>query len=77
MQCGEPAALCGDGVLTVQFKKYTIPTDPKKWPYFLYIGGENFPDLAQVDPSRRDEFEDLCLKISPAQQWLGILVSYN
>lgn len=77
MQCGEPGALCGDGLLETQFKKYTIPTDPKKWPYFLYIGGENFPDLAQVDPSRQGEFEDLCLKICPAQQWLGILVEYN
>lgn len=55
---------------------YIVPTDPLKWPYFLYIGGETFGDLATIVPSRRDEFETLALKICPTQQWLGILVLY-
>jgi hypothetical protein len=57
--------------------EYNIPLDPNTWPYFLYIGGETFGTLATVDPKRKDEFEDLCLKICPTQQWLGILVTYT
>lgn len=82
--CGEPLAQCGGLEASCgnyfQFKEvlrnYIVPNDPAKWPYFLYIGGETFGTLAQVDPKRRDEFEALCLKICPAQQWLGILVEY-
>ncbi len=55
---------------------YALPTDQTKWPYFLYIGGEAFPDTAEITASRRDEFEKLVLKLCPAQQWLGILVEY-
>lgn len=77
-EAGEPEALCGN---YFQFRdvlrEYIVPDDPTKWPYFLYIGGETFGTLAQVDPKRKDEFEALCLKICPAQQWLGILVEYT
>lgn len=82
--CGEFVAACGEveaacGYFTeyrdVQ-KEYIVPNDPTKWPYFLYIGGQQFGDLAVVEPKRRDEFEALCLKICPTQQWLGILVEY-
>jgi hypothetical protein len=55
---------------------YDIPTDTATWPYFLYIGDAVFPSLASVPLSRKEEFEALCLKICPAQQWLGILVNY-
>lgn len=58
-------------------KQYIIPVDAAKWPYFLYIGGQTFPDTTTVSLSRRDEFEDLCLKICPTEQWLGILVIYS
>lgn len=74
---GEPEALCGNYFeFRETLKNYIVPRDPAKWPYFLYIGGETFGDIAQVDPKRKDEFEALCLKICPAQQWLGILVEY-
>lgn len=56
---------------------YVIPADPTKYPYFLYIAGESFPDIATVRAARRDEFETLCLKICPAEQWLGIIVNYT
>lgn len=74
--CGEELAACGS-FTTYAPKEYIVPNDPAKWPYFLYIGGETFGTLANVDPKRRDEFEALCLKICPAQQWLGILVDYT
>lgn len=78
MECGEPSAESGDyDAFEIRELNYVIPNDPEKWPYFLYIGGETFGELAVVDPKRRQEFEELCLKICPLQQWVGILVSYN
>ncbi len=77
MQCGEPLAQCGQFETAVYAQReYTIPSDPSKWPYFLYIGGETFPDLAVLPSSRREEFEDLCLKICPAHVWIGVMVTY-
>lgn len=74
---GEAVAECGNfNEIAVTKRNYVIPVDPAKWPYFLYIGAQTYGDIAQVDPKRRDEFENLCLRICPAQQWLGILVEY-
>jgi hypothetical protein len=53
-----------------------VPDDPAKWPYFLYIGGETFPDIAIVEEDRRAEFERLILKIRPTHNWIVTLVSY-
>lgn len=75
--CGEDLALCGNYIgYREEIRPYIVPRDQDKWAYFLYIGGENFGDIAQVPPSRKNEFEALCLKICPAHQWLGILVEY-
>lgn len=77
MQAGEEVAECGNILGYGEARKeYIVPNDPTEWPYFLYIGGEVFGTLAQIDPKRKDEFEELCLKICPTQQWLGILVEY-
>lgn len=76
MQDGGTEAQDGDAVVVYSQKQYTIPNDSTKFPFFLYIGGATFPDLASIPQTRRDEFEDLCLKICPTEQWLGILVSY-
>ena len=62
---------------TYALKNYQIPADVTKYPYFLYIGGQVFPNHANLSISRRNEFETLCLKICPTQQWLGILVNYS
>ncbi len=76
-ECGEPKAECGD---RTPFEDvpivYTIPSDPDKFAFFLYLGAPIFGDLATIPQIRRNEFERLCLKICPAQQWLGILVTY-
>jgi uncharacterized protein YmfQ (DUF2313 family) len=77
MQCGETIAACNYyETFKENLRSYTVPNDITKWPYFLYIGGETFGDLAQVPESRKSEFEALCLKISPSQQWLGIIVEF-
>lgn len=76
-EAGEEAAQCGNYTNLIEVPQdYIVPNDPEKWPYFLYIGAETFGEIAQIDPKRKDEFEALCLKICPAQQWLGILVEY-
>ncbi len=76
--CGNTFAQCGDfNGYRLDMLDYLVPLDPQKWPYFLYIGGENFPDLAQVPADRKNEFEALCLKICPTQDWIGVLVQYT
>ena len=71
--------LAQDGcfVLTYALKQYLIPEDKKTWPYFLYFTGKTFPEPALVPISRRAEFENLCLKLCPLEQWLGIVVQYG
>lgn len=77
-QCGELEANCGNYFQFIEvLREYIVPNDMAKWPYFLYIGAETFGNIAQIDPKRRNEFEALCLKICPTQQWLGILVEYT
>lgn len=51
-----------------------VPSDPARWPYFLYFAGEVFPELAPVDAARIDELKALLLQICPTQQWLVLLV---
>jgi hypothetical protein len=76
-ECGEETAECGNYQgFKFDKKRYETTSDPDTWAYYLYIGGQNFGDLAQVPDNRRDEFENLCLKICPAQQWIGALIEY-
>jgi len=67
-----------DGAISSVVKNinYVVPSDPAKWPFFLYIGGQTFPDTVTLPASRRTEFELLVLKICPSQLWKGILVEY-
>lgn len=75
--CGEEIAVCGAYITINEIPKvYPIPDNYIYWPYFIYIGGETFPDFANVDSDRREEFENLCLKICPTQHWLGMLITY-
>lgn len=75
-QCGEADIQCGNfRVLKDVPTVFPAPTDPAKFPYVLYIGAETFPGSAQLDITRRQEFEALLLQICPAQQWLGLLVN--
>lgn len=76
--CGEADAECGNFLeYESLLRRYTVPTDPEKWPYFWYVGGQVFGQQATVPVSRRDEFEALCLKIGPLHQWVGIMVNYS
>lgn len=46
-------------------------------PYYLYIGGETFPDVVNIPIARREEFEGLCQKICPAHLWLVLRVTFS
>lgn len=88
-QCGEEFAECGNTAgglvgypLVNKFVYdsddvgYTVPSDSDYWPYFMYVGGPNFGDIAEVSAIRRYEFEALLLKIRPAHLWIGVIVRY-
>jgi hypothetical protein len=53
-----------------------VSSDPNTFPYYWYVGGETFGDVAFVPTSRRDEFEYLLLKVGPTHLWIGVLVTY-
>lgn len=75
--CGNSGAICGATETEYTPKRYIVPSDVDKWPFFLYIGGQTYPGIATVPTSRKNEFETLCLKICPTQQWLGMLIQYT
>jgi len=92
LSCGAVDAVCGGSLVvcgalsvipgSVLVNKprtivYNVPTDPDDFRYVLYFGGPTFGDIAQIDLVRREEFQELCLKICPAQQWIGLIVEYN
>ena len=58
------------------FPPPVVPDDPALWPYFIYIGAENFPDTEIVDTDRRQEFERLLLKLCPAHVWIVMRVDF-
>ncbi len=71
-QAGEgPGYLLVDGTNT-----YYPQQDAARWPYYVYIGAESFPSLAQISLSKRAELEALLLKHIPAHVWIGVLVTY-
>lgn len=85
-QCGRAGELCSDFLANdthyIVNKDLTprapprIPTDPTYWHYFLYFGGETFPDLADISVGRREELDRLILKLRPTQQWCVVLADY-
>ncbi len=77
MQAGELKAQAGEySALERKRVNPTLPDDPKYWPYFIYIGGANFGELANISSLRRRELERICLQRKPAHCWLAMLVKY-
>ncbi len=77
-EAGEPTAVAGyfDGY-AISKVVHTYQGPETRHPYYLYIGGETFPDVVNIPVARQDEFESLCQKICPAQQWLVLRVRYT
>lgn len=53
-----------------------IPTDPTKYPYFLYFAGATFPDPALIEASRSTELKKLIQKLKPSQNWVVLIAEY-
>jgi hypothetical protein len=51
-----------------------VPDDPDAWPFFLYIGGQVFPQYAQIDMDRYDELRRLICKHRPLRHWIVLMV---
>lgn len=88
-ECGEAFAECGNGpaglvgyplvnkfIYDSDEVGYTVPNDAEYWPFFMYVGGENFGDVAEIPAIRRFEFEELILRTRPAHLWIGVIVRY-
>jgi hypothetical protein len=76
-ECGEAGAQCGeyDG-FRIERRTYALPTNPSYWPYFIYFGDSTFGDSVVIDDNRRDEFENLLLKLCPTQNWIGLFIDF-
>ena len=76
--CGQDEAECGN-FIDFYFDRitYPLPDEPEYFPYFLYIGAATFGEMAYVMEERREELEDLLLRICPQHLWIGMLVGYE
>jgi len=78
MECGEALALCGSyEQLIIRQKEYFVEDNPAQFPFYIYVGGPVFGDIAEVAANRRDELERLVLKHFAGQLWVGMLVKYS
>ncbi len=87
VQMGEPDVLLGNfrrlGELLTDPLPVgaTIPIegDEDDWPFVIYWGGPSVlgqPTTAIVPKDREQEFKTLILKLSPAQQWHGLIIDF-
>lgn len=77
MRAGDPIAQAGKlSGAGESFAPCTIPTDPACWPYIIYVHGATFGAPAIIPAERKNEFENLLVKLKPGQQWLVITATY-
>lgn len=77
LYCGGGSAYVGSEALSFSEKVYPLPNDVEKFPYFVYIGGQTYPEVVTIPLDRKDELERLCLQICPSHNWLGMLITYS
>lgn len=51
-----------------------VPDEQETWPYFVYWGGETFPDRVTIPEDERERFEALLLKYNPTHMWIVTLI---
>lgn len=86
-QCGEAGAVCGTTLVNdpsylvnvdlTSRAQPPLPSDPARWPHFMYVGAEEFGVGVAIDVARRAEFERLVLKLRPLHSWVGLFVDYG
>lgn len=62
---------------TGQGLDYVVPDNSDYWPFFVYIGGETFPNRITLDIDRKNEFERLVLKHKAAYVWAALLIDWE
>lgn len=78
MECGEAEAALGNFDKFIWSRRiYHVDDDPATWRGYVYVGGEVFGAQAFVPYGRKDEFEDLVLRLFPRGKWIGLMVTYN
>lgn len=76
-QAGEARAIAGYfAEYATEFVGYSYVGPESLHPYYLYIGGETFPDVVSIPLERKEEFETLCRRICPGHLWLVLRVEY-
>jgi len=88
---GKPGAQTGDGVTQTAGQlvvngillvnkgpnvSYSVPQTLDEYREILYVGGETFPDFADVPIEQKEEFERLLLRYLPYSHWIGLLINY-
>ncbi len=53
-----------------------LSSDPRRWEYTFFIGGETKMDRANVELSRKAAFRELILKTKPMAMWAVLLIDY-
>lgn len=86
MHAGDPRALAGYfGAFVTNLVEafycgpYHTRSDGLRYlthPYYVYIGGETFPDVVDIPAGRRKEFERLVLQLCPGHLWKVLRVRY-
>lgn len=87
MITGENTAVCNGfdrldavtevaGIMTCRVEHPQVP-GKYYWPYVTIIGGETFPNFASVPEERKQEFIEIVRRRLPANQWAGMLVTFE
>ena len=79
MECGEVGVECGESSEPLGYPLFNKVVSTQA--LVISLCGEavmeTFGTQATITPNRRNEFEELCLRICPVQQALGIMVTYT
>lgn len=85
--CGNENAVCGrfDTIAFID-RSYVVPTDPTKWGFVFFIGGDATRDgsgvltdieTVDVSSSREDELKRIILRYKPVQTWAGLQINFT
>lgn len=88
MACGNEKAIAGFfDSLKQELIEYEIPTDPTKWPFVFFVGGDAIRnpstgeltniETAYIDNKRKKEFEEIILQLKPLFSWAGLIIEFN
>jgi len=86
-QCGGPFVTGNVNAVLGYFRdmdrdlvEYHIPTDPRRWNYIFFVGGNRTGPTtivpADIPAERTETFKKIILKYKPLHSWAGLVVNY-